>query len=61
MLSVVERAFELASSGRCNTLGEVEEALNREGFDLVYTHMRSPSLRKDLARLLNKSDDENPD
>jgi hypothetical protein len=61
MPTVIERAFELAASGRFNSLTEVEYALNREDYELVHVHMRSPSLRKDLARVINKSDDENPD
>jgi predicted transcriptional regulator len=56
--SVIERAFELAASGRCKSLTEVEYVLTREGFEVVHVHMRSPSLRKDLAALMNKNDDE---
>jgi hypothetical protein len=61
MQSVSERAYELASSGRCKSLTEVEYALTRENFEMVHFHMRSPSLRKDLAKLMNNSDAENTD
>ncbi len=59
MQSVIERAYELASSGRCKSLTEVEYALTRENFEMVHFHMRSPSLRKDLEKLMNDCDDEN--
>lgn len=55
MPSVIERAYELASSGRCRTLKEVEDALSKEGYEQVHVHMRSPSLRRDLWALINKS------
>ncbi len=61
MQSVIERAYELASSGRCKSLIEVEYALTRENFEMVHFHLRSPRLRKDLAKLMNDSDDENTD
>ncbi len=61
MQSVIERAYELASSGRCKSLTEVEYALTRENFEMVHFHMRSPSLRKDLATLMDKSGDDSPD
>jgi hypothetical protein len=61
MASVVERAFELASSGRCRSVTEVEYALTREGYELVNVHMRSSSLRKDLADIISRREGTNSD
>lgn len=50
--SVIERAFELASSGRCKSLNEIEAALRKENYEFVYIHMRGLALRKALRTLL---------
>ncbi len=47
----VERAFELARTGRCRTLPDIVALLKRERHDAVEAHLAGPSIRKDLKRL----------
>lgn len=54
---VLERAFELARSGACRDLVELEEKLKREGFEQVYAHMKGPSVRKQLRALMVAASD----
>ena len=49
---VLERAFELARSGTCRDLVELEVTLKREGFEQVHEHIKGPSVRKQLNALL---------
>lgn len=47
----VERAFELARTGRCRTLPDIVALLKQERHDAVEAHLAGPSIRKDLKRL----------
>lgn len=44
----VERAFELARSGRCATIGEIEKALAAEQYEDASAHLGGPLLRSQL-------------
>ena len=50
-LSTVERAYELAKSGRCRTVDELRTMLIREGYEAVQAHLSGPSIKRDLAAL----------
>ncbi|HEX8215064.1 MAG TPA: hypothetical protein VF582_06280 [Allosphingosinicella sp.] len=54
-LSTVERAFELARSGECANIQELQRRLKREGFGLAMAHLASPSLRKQLVTLIKEA------
>lgn len=47
-ITLIERAYELADSGKYGTIAAVERALNREKYEAVNQHLGSPSLRKVL-------------
>lgn len=49
-MGVIERAFCIAPE--CRTLKEIQSRLHQEGFPLVHSHMKSPSLRKTLRKHL---------
>lgn len=47
-LSIIERAFQLASSGQFQSLHLIERALAKEGYEGAYLHLRGRALRSDL-------------
>jgi hypothetical protein len=49
--TTVERAFELARSGRCDNLPAIVAALKGERHDSVDAHLAGPSIRRDLKRI----------
>jgi hypothetical protein len=46
----LEKAFELARSGRCFNVGEIAKALRAERYDPVY--LEGPLLKKQLLQLI---------
>ena len=48
--TAVERAFELASSGSCQTIRDIAYKLNAEKYDI--SHLEGPALRKQLLALI---------
>jgi hypothetical protein len=54
-VGTVERAFELAASGRCATMAELRRQLQRENFASVNEHLASRSLRRQLDELILRS------
>lgn len=52
---IIERAFELARSGRFETMKELERGLAREGYAKSDPQLHSPSLRKQLSSLCRES------
>jgi hypothetical protein len=48
----VERAFELAQSGRVQTLMDLTRALKAEGFESVEAHLAGTGIRKQLRSIL---------
>lgn len=51
--STLERAFELAATGKCRTVTEVRLKLRSEGFDV--DQITGPQLLKQLNRILDAS------
>jgi hypothetical protein len=51
-MTIVERAFQLAASGDCQSIPEMEKQLKREGFSSVSEHLRGGTLRKQLKTIL---------
>ncbi len=51
-VGTVERAYQLARSGRFKTVGEIESALIRERYAGVREHLSGASIRKDLKAIL---------
>lgn len=51
-MNTLERAFELARSGICHDVDELEKRLINERYDDVRTQMRSSSLRKQLRAVI---------
>ena len=58
-ISAVERAFELAESGRCRTITELRIALRSEGFsdEQVWGKSLGTQLRTLIERAKQKQDD----
>jgi hypothetical protein len=52
---LVERAFELASSGACHNLLEVELRLKEEGYSQVYEHLSGGGLRVQLRKRMSEA------
>ncbi len=50
--SLVERAFELARTGRVTSIADIERKLGQERYGNVAGHLASPSLRKQLKALI---------
>jgi hypothetical protein len=53
--SIIERAYQMASSGQYKSLERIERALGTEGYEGAYLHLRSPALRAELNFLLRKT------
>ena len=49
--NIIERAYELAKSGNCATIVEIERTLSREQYLSVAAHMASPTLRRELTKM----------
>jgi chitinase len=55
MGNTVERAFELARSGECRNVAEIERQLKAEGFDGVAQHLQGAAIKKQLRELCQAS------
>ena len=51
--SLIERAYQLAGSGRAKTLVELKKLLEREGYTSVASQLTGPSLRSQLRKLMS--------
>ena len=51
----VERAYEIARSGRCVELRDVRRQLLREGYEGVEAHLAGSSIRRELQALIKAS------
>ncbi len=49
----LERAFELARSGKCLTIRDIAIQLHAEKYDI--SHLEGPALRKQLAELIEEA------
>ena len=52
---VLERAFELARSGRCPNLDDLRRQLQQEGYHGVEEHLRGTMLRRQLRALIQNA------
>lgn len=50
--STLERAFDLARSGTCASVGDIRLALKRERYDQVEAHLSGHSINRQLRALL---------
>jgi hypothetical protein len=55
MNGAIERAFEMARSGRFPDVGKLETALSREGYTGAREHLAGAHIRKQLAALIKKA------
>lgn len=53
----LERAFELARSGKCKDISELERQLQQEDYLGVIQHLKAPTLRKQLQTIMNEAQD----
>ena len=51
--TALERAFELARSGKCLTIRDIAFQLHVEKFDI--SHLEGPALRKQLIELIEEA------
>jgi hypothetical protein len=49
-----ERALQLARSGTCRTIRDISRELNREGFEMVQSHLGGASMKAQLNKLLTE-------
>lgn len=58
--SILERAFELAKSGNCQTIGDITGHLKRENYTAVEHHLAGQAIRKQLRALIDARLDRKP-
>jgi hypothetical protein len=51
--TALERAFQLAESGKCSTIGDIRKALSDEGYP--QTELTGPALLKQLRQLMRSA------
>jgi hypothetical protein len=49
---IIERAFQLAQSGRCASIDEIRRELKREQFGSIEQHLGGAHIRKQLRDLI---------
>lgn len=54
-LGTVERAYQLARSGRFTKIEHIRSRLISEGYEAVQQHLGGPTLRRDLTRLCREA------
>jgi hypothetical protein len=52
-ISSLERAFELARAGNCQTMNDIGRELKSEGYSVI--DLEGPSLRRQLKELMRNS------
>ena len=50
--NVIDRAFQIARDGQCNSVADIRERLIREGYEQVGAHLGGPTIRRELYRLI---------
>jgi hypothetical protein len=53
--TIIARAFELARGGGCQTSTQIRTILVREGYEHVHQHLTSPTVVKQLKKLLRET------
>ncbi len=54
-LTTLERALELARSGKCRSVNDVRQTLRREGYDAVHQHLNGSVINRQLIDLLTEA------
>jgi len=49
---ILERAFQLARSGQCRTLGDIHHQLKREDFAQIQAHLGGRAIQNQLKKLI---------
>lgn len=57
MGNTVERAFELARSGQCKSLREIEQRLRAVGYEAVAQHLQGAAIKSQLRNLYKASEE----
>jgi hypothetical protein len=52
--STLERAFDLAQAGTCQTVSEIRTQLKKEQRESVDAHLAGPSIQRQLRNLIAK-------
>ena len=55
MIGIIERAYQIAASGKVSRVSLIEAALSSEGYSAVRSHLGSMTLRADLQRICRQS------
>ena len=55
MKGIIERAYEIAASGKVSRVSLIESVLSEEGYSAVRSHLGSMTLRADLQRICRKA------
>jgi hypothetical protein len=55
MTGIIERAYDIAASGKVSRVSLIEAMLSDEGYSAVRSHLGSMSLRADLQRICRKA------
>lgn len=53
--TTLERAYELARSGRCRTVGDIKQALSAEGYERIADALYGPTLGAALRKLCQEN------
>ena len=51
-LNVIERGYQLAKSGQCVDIREIQSQLNQEGYESVSAHLPGSSIKRELHALM---------
>ena len=52
-MTTLERAFELARSGECDSVNGLRQRLRRGGYDAVHLHLHGAAINKQLVDLMH--------
>ncbi len=53
--TIIERAFELAKSGRVSSVEDIARQLKREHYEAVLSHLSGNSIRRQLTEVIKQS------
>ena len=54
--NIIQRAFELARSGNCRSLRDIQQKLKAERYEAVEAHLSGSTIRKQLLAVLKVLD-----
>ena len=60
-LNIIERAYDLARSGECLSLGDLKARLAEEGYSHVREHLYGAALSSELRKLVGEARDAAPE